>query len=229
MVQRKTSLSCVNGSFFPCPFLGLGRFLMAIGISEKQSFSCVKRIPTLGTSINVDVWICARFITYYYMNFALFFIIDALAPSQEEEFFEGGKNQFLIIWLLHGVADSCRDKYSGRSIVIGARNLRVCCLIKKIFEFFRGLWVSRIISMIFHWVSTYYNVQCLKLMQKVSFYNIVSKASVKVSEFFAPKINSRICKYYNVYFRWFFQHCWTLERNQRKEEKVWNIDICIHF
>ena len=70
---------------------------MAIGISEKQSFSCVKRIPTLGTSINVDVWICARFITYYYMNFALFFIIDALAPSQEEEFFEGGKNQFLII------------------------------------------------------------------------------------------------------------------------------------
>ena len=154
MVQRKTSLSCVNGSFFPCPFLGLGRFLMAIGISEKQSFSCVKRIPTLGTSINVDVWICARFITYYYMNFALFFIIDALAPSQEEEFFEGGKNQFLIIWLLHGVADSCRDKYSGRSIVIGARNLRVCCLIKKIFEFFRGLWVSRIISMIFHWVLT---------------------------------------------------------------------------
>ena len=117
--------------FFPCPFLGLGRFLMAIGISEKQSFTCVKRIPTLDTSINVDVWICARFITYYYMNFALFFIIDALGPSQEEELFEGGKNQFLIIWLLHGAADSCRDKYSGRSIVFGTRETQGCVVLSK--------------------------------------------------------------------------------------------------
>ena len=69
------------------------------------------------------------------MNFALFFIIDALAPSQEEEFFEGGKNQFLIIWLLHGVADSCRDKYSGRSIVIGTRNF------KGVLSYQKDIWI----------------------------------------------------------------------------------------